>query len=73
MANKVKECNGKTNAELPCAYNTTKKAGGFGKICNGSTMKSFGRCPEWRISEAIRNGVKDTSNVLPRGLLEIDI
>ena len=37
-----------------CPYNKPKKAGGFGRICNGLTMAKYGRCPEWRISEIIR-------------------
>jgi hypothetical protein len=47
MANKEKCCMG-------CPYNTTKMQGGRGKLCNGYTMKEYGRCPEWRISEMLK-------------------
>ena len=57
MANKEEYCIG-------CAYNTFKTKGGEGKICNGSTMKNFNRCPEWRINEAIRNDEYDGVNRL---------
>lgn len=51
MSNKVAECQG-------CIYNVPKTKGGQGRLCNGLTMKLYRRCPEWRISELIREGKK---------------
>jgi len=45
MANKNEYCKG-------CLYNIPKTKGGYGRICNGLTMKKYNRCPEWRIEEA---------------------
>ena len=34
-----------------CRYNIFRTRGGKGKICNGSTMTQYSRCPEWVINE----------------------
>lgn len=49
MPNKVEQCIG-------CIYNTAKNKGGLGMMCNGITQEEHGRCPEWRITELIREG-----------------
>jgi len=52
VANKVEYCKG-------CAYNTPKTKGGYGRLCNGSTIIKHNRCPEWRINEARDEGEYD--------------
>jgi len=37
-----------------CKYNTPKKHGGFGRGCNGYTMREFDRCPEFVINSMKR-------------------
>ena len=58
-----------------CVYNITKTKGGFGKLCNGYTVKQYGRCPEWRITESRDNtpGLKFYSLCRPRTKNEIDL
>ncbi len=50
MANKEVRCK-------ECKYNVPKTQGGEGRICNGITMTRHNRCPEWRISERITEGL----------------
>lgn len=49
MANTQEYCKG-------CLYNIFKTKGGYGKICNGLTIKKYNRCPEWRINEVRKDG-----------------
>ena len=37
-----------------CKYNVPKKLGGRGIICNGITMSTHGRCPEWVINDYLK-------------------
>lgn len=37
-----------------CRWRVPKSLGGEGIVCNGSTMKEHGRCPEWAISWFLR-------------------
>lgn len=52
MTNKNQECR-------LCAYNIPKTKGGHGRMCNGLTIPTRNRCPEWRITEAIKGNEVD--------------
>ena len=50
-ANDNKNCIG-------CIYHTPRSLGGQGLICNGESMRKFGRCPEWVINEWVKAHTK---------------